>query len=223
MTMRPPIATLTPTPSEAPRRPADFLQPLARRVDQRPMTNQVQSQDQRKMTVARGITVSGELTGCAKLVVEGRVQAQLHDCQTLEIAEQGCFDGVAQVESCEVRGLVDGDLTVRGRLVIRASGRVTGKVRYADLHIEPGGKLAGQIETLEAPPEPRAEPAQSVPRFALAQGEPLRSAAPLPVSPVLASPMLAPSMPPVLTPLELTEEAEELTDDGTGGLTAERA
>lgn len=216
MTMRPPIATLTPTPSEAPRRPADFLQPLARRVDQRPMTNQVQPQDQRKMTVARGITLSGELTGCAKLVVEGRVQARLHDCQTLEIAEQGCFDGVAQVESCEVRGLVDGDLTVRGRLVIRASGRVTGKVRYVDLHIEPGGKLAGQIETLDAPPEarveprvePRAEAAPSGPRFALAQGEPLR-----PAPSVLA--------PPMLTPLELTEEAEELVD-GASGLTAER-
>jgi len=192
MTMRPPIATLTPTASEVPRRPADFLQPLARRVDQRPMTNQPQPQDARKLTVSRGITIVGELTGCAKLVVEGHVEAALHDCQTLEIAEHGSFDGTAEVESCEVKGTLEGELTVRGRLVIRAAGRVLGKVRYQDLHIEPGGKLSGQIETLDAPPEPRAaEPAPAPPRFSLAQSEPSRPAV------------------PVLQPLELTDMAEE--------------
>lgn len=195
-TMRPPIATLTPTASELPRRPADFLQPLARRVDQRPMTNQPQAQDQRRMTVARGIVVSGVLSGCGKLVVEGRVEATLHDCQTLEIAEQGTFDGTATVETCEVKGTVEGDLTVRGRLVIRATGRVLGKVRYLDLQIEPGGKLAGQIEALDGPaeaPPTRIEPTRAEPaRFSLAAAaEPLRPA------------------PVALMPLELTDMAEE--------------
>lgn len=226
--MRPPMATLTPTASEAPRRPADFLQPLARRVDQRPMTNQPQVQDQRKLTVGRGIAVAGVLKGCAKLVIEGHVEASLEECQTLEIAEHGSFDGTADVETCEVRGLVEGDLTVRGRLIIRATGRVLGKVRYLDLHIEPGGKLAGQIETLEpasdsrpaeaaaavAPsPAPTPGPSQSPPsqsppppRFTLAQAEPLRP------EPLRAA--------PVLQPLELTEMAEDAPENAT--LTAER-
>lgn len=204
MTMRPPIATLTPTASEAPRRPADFLQPLARRVDQRPMTNQPQAQDQRKLTVSRGITLAGELTGCGKLVIEGRVEARLNDCVTLEIAEHGSFDGKAEVETCEVKGTVEGELTVRGRLVIRASGRVLGKVRYLDLHIEPGGKLAGQIEALDARNEARpAESGTGAPRFTLAQAEPSRSA----IS--------------VLQPLELTDMAEEPSLPGPT-LTADR-
>jgi cytoskeletal protein CcmA (bactofilin family) len=214
MNTRPPIATLTPTASEAPRRPADFLQPLARRVDQRPMTNQPQVQDQRKLTVSRGITVAGELTGCAKLVVEGRVEARLHDCMTLEIAEHGSFDGKAEVETCEVKGTVEGELTVRGRLVIRATGRVLGKVRYLDLHIEPGGKLAGQIEALDAPTEVRPlDSAPGAPRFTLAQSEASR---PDPGRSEPSRPAIS-----VLQPLELTDMAEEPLRGGPG-LTADR-
>src|SRR5690606_37027619 len=128
---------------------------------------------------SRGISLTGTLSGCARLVIEGHVQASLEDCQTLEVAEQGSFDGSAQVESCEVKGTVEGELTVRGRLVIRATGRVLGKVRYQDLHIEPGGELAGQIEAMEGP-EPRAEAVPAQTRFNLATADEARSAAAIP-------------------------------------------
>lgn len=158
MNTRPPVATATATGSEAPRRPADFLQPLARRVDQRPMTGQPSAaadKEPRRLTVARGISLNGAIAGCQRLVVEGSVEATLDSCETLEVAEQGSFLGTAEVEQAEVRGRIEGDLTVRGRLVIRATGRVKGRIRYQDLHIEAGGKLHGQIETLE--PEMEAE------------------------------------------------------------------
>jgi len=193
MNTRPPLPTLTPTGSEAPRRPADFLQPLARRVDQRPMTGQptaavpAAEKEQRRLTVARGITLTGAVKGCARLVVEGRVEAELEDCEALEVADHGFFRGEATVEQAEIRGNLSGQLTVRGRLVIRGSGRVTGHVRYQDLHIEPGGRLSGQIETLEELGA-GAEAAGETPRFVFAAAEePVRTA---------------------LTPLELTESAE---------------
>ncbi len=239
MSTRPPIATLTPTGSEAPRRPADFLQPLARRVDQRPMTNQPQVQDTRKLTISRGIAITGLLKGCAKLVIEGQVEAELEDCQTLEIAEHGSFDGRADVESCEVKGLVEGDLTVRGRLVIRATGRVLGKVRYLDLHIEPGGKLAGQIEALEPVGERPSVDRASMDRASMDRASidrPSGETRPAPGVALANGPAGAPSAPatprftlaqaeptrpmPVLQPLELTDMAD---DSPPTGLTAERS
>ncbi|MBA4329426.1 MAG: cell shape determination protein CcmA, partial [Polaromonas sp.] len=39
----------------------------------------------------------------------------------------------------------DGNLTVRQKLVIYATGKVTGKIRYGKLVIEEGGQLAGEI------------------------------------------------------------------------------
>ena len=146
MNTRPPIATLTPTASEAPRRPADFLQPLARRVDQRPMTNQPQVQDQRKLTVSRGITVAGELTGCAKLVVEGRVEADLSETRAIEISPDGFFKGNAEIDQAEIAGRFEGTITVRQRLFIRSTGKVVGTIRYGTVEIEAGGEIAGDVQ-----------------------------------------------------------------------------
>jgi cytoskeletal protein CcmA (bactofilin family) len=174
MNSRPPIMTFTPTASEPPRRPADFLQPLARRVDQKPMLGSTPQPETRRLSVARGITLKGEVVGCQRLTVEGAVEATLTDCQVLEVAEHGTFSGKATVEQAEVRGRIEGELTVLGRLVVRATGRVSGTIRYQDLSIEQGGKLAGQVELLggedaadgEEPAVRAVAPAQ--PRFALA-------------------------------------------------------
>jgi len=182
MNTRPPIMTFTPTASEPPRRPADFLQPLARRVDQKPMIGSAQ-QETRRLTVPRGITLKGAVAGCQRLTVEGQVEAALSDCLVLEIAENGCFIGQATVEQADVRGRIEGELTVLGRLQVRATGRVSGRIRYQDLSIEPGGKLAGQVELLEGEPEEAEETASGeaalravpqpagAPRFALATAE----------------------------------------------------
>ncbi|MCY1538651.1 hypothetical protein D9M68_742030 [compost metagenome] len=42
--------------------------------------------------------------------------------------------------------MFDGNLTVRQKLVIYATGRVTGKIRYGKVVIEEGGQLSGDIE-----------------------------------------------------------------------------
>ena len=50
------------------------------------------------------------------------------------------------VQVAEVHGTIEGNLTVRQRLVIHATGRVTGKIRYGKVVIEEGGQLSGDIE-----------------------------------------------------------------------------
>jgi cytoskeletal protein CcmA (bactofilin family) len=40
----------------------------------------------------------------------------------------------------------EGSLVVRGRLLIRATGRVRGDVRFGELEIERGGQLAGSVD-----------------------------------------------------------------------------
>lgn len=109
----------------------------------------------RKLVVGREICLSGEIKTCEKLVVEGRVEADLNDSQSLEISEPGLFKGHATVEDCDVYGTFEGDLTVTGRLVIRPTGRVSGRIRYADIEIIKGGRLSGDIDVLEASLEGR--------------------------------------------------------------------
>jgi cytoskeletal protein CcmA (bactofilin family) len=112
-----------------------------------------------RLIVGPDIKLKGaEITDCNTLVVEGRVEAAM-ESRVLQIAEIGEFVGKAIVDAAEIRGRFDGELTVRKQLVIRATGRVSGKIRYGKLSIEEGGELAGDIGALgtaPAQPENRA-------------------------------------------------------------------
>ena len=105
------------------------------------------------LIVGPDINLSGEITACDRLVVEGSVQVTLNRTRAIEIAETGRFtNGKAEVDEAEIAGVYEGSLTVRKRLLIRATGRVSGNVRYGEIEIERGGRLAGSIERL--PEEP---------------------------------------------------------------------
>ena len=103
----------------------------------------------RKLVVGREICLSGEIKTCEKLVVEGQVEADLRDSHSLEISEPGLFKGHATVEDCEVSGTFEGELIVTGLLVITPTGRVSGKIRYADMEIARGARLSGDIDALD--------------------------------------------------------------------------
>ena len=68
----------------------------------------------------------------------------------VEIAESGLFKGSASIDDAEVRGRFEGNLVVRKRLLIRASGRVSGTIRYGQIEIECGGQISGDIQAQPA-------------------------------------------------------------------------
>ena len=77
-------------------------------------------------------------------MVEALVEATM-DSRVMQIAEQGAFKGSAEIDVAEIRGEFNGNLTVRQKLVIYSTGKVTGTIRYCKLVIEEGGQLAGEI------------------------------------------------------------------------------
>jgi cytoskeletal protein CcmA (bactofilin family) len=115
--------------------------------------------DPKRLVVDRGITLTGEIRACDRLVVEGRVEASLPEASSVEIAASGQFKGSAVVDSAEISGQFEGELTARRQLVIRSGGRVSGTIRCGELEVERGGSLSGNVEQLAAAP---AEPALSV-------------------------------------------------------------
>ena len=104
-----------------------------------------------KLTVGPNIKLKGsEITDCEILVVEGTVEASMNS-RDIRIAEGGVFSGTAEIDVAEVRGHFEGELTARKRLVIYATGKVTGQIRYGALKIEEGGVLSGDVATLSTP------------------------------------------------------------------------
>jgi cytoskeletal protein CcmA (bactofilin family) len=121
-----------------------------------------------KLIVGPNIKLKGvEITDCDTLVVEGHVEATM-DSRAIQIAQSGTFSGTAGIDVAEIRGSFTGELTVRKKLVIYSTGKVSGTVRYGKLVVEEGGELSGDIKTLAQQQQqpavaPAAKPAPAQP------------------------------------------------------------
>jgi cytoskeletal protein CcmA (bactofilin family) len=162
-----PLAAGRPGLSDTPRRLPDVGVPAARRPEVRPeprpearpeprvdLRSEAREQraaegEAKKLTVGRGIVLTGEIRACDRLVVEGRVEATLADSRSIEIAESGLFKGSVQIDSAEISGRFEGDITVKQRLIVHSTGRVVGNIRYGQLEIERGGILSGTVELID--------------------------------------------------------------------------
>ncbi len=101
-----------------------------------------------RLIVGPDVKLKGaEIQDCDILIVEGRVEATM-DSRVIQIAENGIFSGKVGVDVAEIYGTFDGELTARNQLIIHASARVSGKIRYGKILIEEGGELSGDIASL---------------------------------------------------------------------------
>jgi len=146
----PPTQPTRPTPPLADR--SRETQPIAApKPNSESLMGQQPQTATRTLVVGREIVLSGEISACDRLVVEGTVKANIKDCRDIAISEGGLFTGSASVESAEIRGRFEGELTVSGRLLIRTPGQVSAAVRYGEIEIERGGRLSGHVDVTDAP------------------------------------------------------------------------
>lgn len=108
-----------------------------------------------KLTIGRGITMSGEIKSCNYLVVEGTVEAVLSGASVLEVAESGMFFGAVEIEEATIAGRFEGELTVNGRLIVRSTGSIKGTVHYKELEVEAGAVIDGRLTPASAQQEGR--------------------------------------------------------------------
>jgi cytoskeletal protein CcmA (bactofilin family) len=107
-----------------------------------------------KLIVGPNIKLRGvEIDDCDTLVVEGRVEATMVS-RTIQIAEGGAFSGKVDVDLAEIHGEFKGELTARRKLVVHASGVVSGKIRYGKMQVNEGGVMSGDIGSIEGATQP---------------------------------------------------------------------
>lgn len=147
----------TPTAANHPSATPALVAPTSRVAAPAPAASPETSAEQRveesagsKLIVGPNIKLKGvEIEDCDTLVVEGRIEATMVS-RAIQIAERGAFDGKVDVDVAEVRGTFQGELTARKKLVIHASGRVSGKIRYGKMLVQEGGEMTGDVAALNA-------------------------------------------------------------------------
>ena len=109
-----------------------------------------------RLTVGPNIKLKGaEINDCDTLVVEGHVEASM-DSKTLEILKTGSYEGTVTIDIAEIHGKFSGNLTARKKLIVHASGWVSGVVRYGSLLVSEGGVVSGDIASIDGKGEPQS-------------------------------------------------------------------
>jgi cytoskeletal protein CcmA (bactofilin family) len=132
--------------------PVDRAAPQKRYMPDEPETG-------KRLIVGAGIQLKGEITACERLIVEGQVEVTMNATRALEIKPSGHFIGSCEVEDAEISGVYEGDLSVRGRLIVHKGGRVVGKIAYGELELERGGEIAGELSVRARQPAQAGNPA----------------------------------------------------------------
>lgn len=141
----------SPNPSES-ARPVESAKPVEPEKPAAPEAQAPANENGNKLIVGPNIKLKGsEITDCEILVVEGRVEASMNS-RDIRIAEGGTFSGKAEIDVAEVRGHFEGELTARKRLVVYATGKVSGVIRYGAMMVEEGGTISGDVATLSGTP-----------------------------------------------------------------------
>jgi len=124
-----------------------------------PLQGTAMAQDHKTLHVARDVSIGGKIGPCERLLVEGQLEAAVGDCRELDVARNASFKGSIRVEDADIAGLFDGEMTVRRRLRVRATGRLRGRISYGHIEIEPGGQIDGEVARLQpvVPQAPAAE------------------------------------------------------------------
>jgi cytoskeletal protein CcmA (bactofilin family) len=142
---------LTPTTASNAPRVASTTKPIAMSassssaIEPLPAASAKPAANTSRLTVGPHIKLKGvEITDCDTLVVEGSVQASM-DSRVMQIAEGGSFSGSAQIDEAEIHGDFDGQLTARHKLMLYATAKVKGQIRYGKLVMEEGAQLSGDV------------------------------------------------------------------------------
>jgi len=92
-----------------------------------------------------------EISDCDVLIVEGQVEATVNS-KAMQIAKPGTLKGIAVIDVAEIDGEFSGELTAHSKLIVRGTGRVSGKIRYGRLIVADGGEISGDVQRIDAAP-----------------------------------------------------------------------
>jgi cytoskeletal protein CcmA (bactofilin family) len=128
--------------------PAPLSQPSRRHTDTASIGLRTFSRTAGTFTLGADVIIkAADKITCKTATIEGELNATM-DVGTLSIARGGVMHGVVHANNAEIRGEFDGELIVRGKLVIFSTARVTGKVRFAEVVLWKGGHVAGNVKRL---------------------------------------------------------------------------
>jgi cytoskeletal protein CcmA (bactofilin family) len=103
-------------------------------------------QDQHKgsIVIGEGVTVTGSFVVPGRAVINGSLQGELQ-ADDLLVGARGKLVGNVKVRKADIYGETHDNLQASEHLLIRSTGRISGKASYGEIEIERGGLVQGSV------------------------------------------------------------------------------
>jgi cytoskeletal protein CcmA (bactofilin family) len=96
------------------------------------------------LTVGEGVKLTGNFVVPDIASISGTIEGELTAREIL-VGSTGVLKGKVTADVVDVRGEIHDNLTANKSLFIRSTGKVIGTVQYAEIEIEKGGDLQGNL------------------------------------------------------------------------------
>jgi cytoskeletal protein CcmA (bactofilin family) len=98
------------------------------------------------LIIGEGVEISGTIVCPGTITIDGTLNGSLTAAE-LHVGPSGRINGEVVAGAAVVHGEIEPSLVCRGKLVVCASGRVTGAVQFQQLEVETGGQLIGKVHS----------------------------------------------------------------------------
>ncbi len=118
-----------------------------------------------KNVLTSDVEIKGNLKFDGELTFEGKLEGEIHSEGTLLLGDGAVVNGNIQVNSIVVRGKVNGNITAKDKIDIKAKTELFGDLRAAKLVIEEGITFVGKAEVNPNKVSPTPPPPPRTPEF----------------------------------------------------------
>ena len=101
-----------------------------------------------KVVIGNGVKFKGEITEADDVQIDGQADVTIHT-SNLVVGGTGDLKGNITSTNIDVWGNLEGEIKVEGTLTVQEQGTVSGSVEYEQIQVKLGGKIKGEIKSLD--------------------------------------------------------------------------
>ena len=116
-----------------------------------------------KNVLTADVEIKGNLKFSGELTFDGKLEGEIQTDGVLNLGDSATINGNINAQSVVVRGKINGNITAKDKIEIKAKTELFGDVKASKLVIEEGVTFVGKTEVNPnktaptAPPAPRAD------------------------------------------------------------------
>jgi cytoskeletal protein CcmA (bactofilin family) len=93
--------------------------------------------------LVEGTKITGDLVSESNIRIDGTVEGNVTSSAKIVIGEKGAVTGNLICSDADIEGILHGDATINGVLILRENATIHGDIKTVRIHIEEGATFNG--------------------------------------------------------------------------------